>query len=64
MPKQQKLIDVILESAQLVATGPDAEKYSLDLSEESRSQSIRVKDSGVGVPAEWLSRRSNSHPNA
>jgi hypothetical protein len=35
MSKKQKLIDVILESAQLVATGPDAEKYGLDLSKES-----------------------------
>lgn len=45
MPKKQKLIDVILESAQLVATGPDAEKYGLDLSEASIKRLDRmIKD--------------------
>lgn len=45
MPKKQKLIDVVLESAQLVATGPDAKKYSLDLSEASIKRLDRmIKD--------------------
>ena len=35
MTKEQKLIDKILETAQIVATGPEAEEYGLDLSEKS-----------------------------
>ena len=45
MPKKQKLIDAILESAQIVASGPDAEKYRLDLSEDSIKRLDRmIKD--------------------